>query len=140
MSLPPLPGDVGAVVAAYPTRARSRFHDIRAIVLSAAADTPETGPLTEILKWGEPAYLTEATKSGATLRIAWNPSDPDRIGIYLNCRSSLVEDVRTLYPGTFEIEGTRGLKLSLDAPLPAEAIDHVARLAQGYHRRKRQGK
>ena len=81
MSLPPLPKGVEAVVAAYPTRARSRFHDIRAIVLSAAADTPETGPLTETLKWGEPAYLTEATKSGATLRVAWSPHDPNRIGM-----------------------------------------------------------
>ncbi len=139
MSVSPLPKDVEAVIASYPSRARVRFHDIRTIILAAAADTPETGPLTETLKWGEPAYLTEATKSGATLRIAWSPRDPDRIGIYLNCRSSLVEDVRTLHPGIFDVEGTRGLKLALDAPLPKEAIDHVARLAQGYHRRKGRG-
>jgi len=137
MKAPPLAPDVDAAIAAYPPAARARFLGMREIVFAAAADTPETGPLTETLKWGEPAYLTEATKSGATLRIAWSPRDPGRIGIYLNCRSSLVEDIRTLYPGTFEIEGTRGLKLALNTPLPTEALDHVARLAQSYHRRKR---
>ena len=140
MSAPPLPRDVKTVVRTYPSAARSRFMDIREIVFAAAADTPETGPLTETLKWGQPAYLTEVTQSGATLRVAWNQRDPDRIGIFLNCRSSLVENIRTLYPGTFEIEGTRGLKLALDKPLPKQAIDHVARLSQSYHRRKRRGK
>ena len=137
MSAPPLPSDVKAAIAAYHPAARARFMDMREIVHAAAADTPEIGPLTETLKWGEPAYLTEASGSGITLRVAWKPGDPDRIGVYLNCRTSLVEDIRTLHPGAFEIEGTRGLMLAIDGPLPTEALDHVARLAQGYHRRKR---
>lgn len=138
MSAPPLPSDVKAVLTTYPAAATARFMDIREIVYAAAADTPGTGPLTETLKWGEPAYLTETSGTGTTLRIAWKPGDPERIGVYLNCRSSLIEDIRTLHPGTFEIEGTRGLMLALGTPLPTEALGHVARLAQGYHRRGRE--
>ncbi len=130
---PGIPERVTAAIAAYPEPAKSAFLTIRDIVLQAAASQPVIGPLTETLKWGEPAYLTEATNSGSTLRIAWKQANPDRIGVFLNCSTRLVETMRSIYPETFEYEGNRGLHMALDAPLPTDPLDHCARLALTYH-------
>lgn len=132
-----LPRDVAAVVQSYPKDVQARFHEIRRIVLAAAADTPGVGPITETLKWSEPAFLTDASKSGTTIRLAWKASAPDHIGIYLNCRTSLIETVRSIYPNDFLIEGNRALLIAIKTPLPAGPVDHCVRLAQSYHRAPR---
>ena len=128
-----MPANVADAIAAYPEPVRKAFHSIRAIVFRAAASNPAVGPLTETLKWGEPAYLTGATKSGSTLRIAWKPAHPGHIGVYLNCRTSLVETMREIYPRNFRYDGNRALLMPLDAALPTDLLDHCVRLAQTYH-------
>ena len=95
-----------------------------------------TGKLTEILKWGEPAYLTLASKSGATIRLAWKPKNPDFFGLYLNCQTTLVETMRLNYPDAFVYHGDRGLLIPLDQPLPQEALEFCIHLSQTYHRTK----
>lgn len=57
---------VAAVFAAYPAGMRKRLLALRALVLDVAAKTEGVGPLTETLKWGQPSYLTDETKSGTT--------------------------------------------------------------------------
>ena len=52
---------------------------LRSLLVEVAEDLC-VGPLTETLKWGEPAYLTEVTKAGTTVRIAWKPATPSMIG------------------------------------------------------------
>ena len=64
---PPIPQPVADVLARHPSPVRARLLDIRALIYSVATKTGGVGPLTETLKWGEPAYLTEASKSGTTI-------------------------------------------------------------------------
>lgn len=130
----PLPGPVAAAVASWPPRAQAAFHTIRGLLREIATD-PRIGPLTETLKWGEPAFLTEATKSGSALRVAWKARAPGRIGLYVNCRTSLAETVREIHPYAFTFEGRRGLLVALDRPLPEQAVRHAADLALRYHLR-----
>ena len=70
--------DIAEVFATYPAPIRRKLLGIRALIFRTAAAMDGVGPLTEMLKWGEPAYLTAATKSGSTIRIGWKPSAPDR--------------------------------------------------------------
>jgi len=135
--IPPLPDTVATTVAAWPVAAQTAFHALRARIQIAALDVPATGPLLETLKWGEPAWLTQVSKSGTTLRVAWKPVHPDEIGVFVNCRTSLLETIREIYPDAFRYDGTRGLWLRLAQPIPEQAMDHLARLAQGYHRNRR---
>ncbi len=130
-----LPPNVAATIAAWPEAAQKTFLAIRTILFHAAADQSVVGPLTETLKWGEPAYLTAASKSGTTVRLAWKPATPAHLSVLLNCRTTLIEKLRTIYPTTFHYQGTRAALVALDAPLPEVALDHLARLAQTYHRR-----
>ncbi len=133
--LPPLPEDVAAVLETYPQPARRVFDHIRATVHVAAGETG-VGPLNECLKWGEPSWLTQRNKTGTTLRLAWKASLPEEFGLYVNCRTSLVETMRMLYPDTFRYESTRAMMFRLDAEIPDQAIGHCARLALTYHRNK----
>ena len=48
--------------------ARAGLLRLREQIFAVAEDTPGTMPLTETLKWGQPAYLT-ANKVGTTLRL-----------------------------------------------------------------------
>lgn len=121
---------MAAAFAAFPDVARATLLAARAEVFAAAGDV-RIGALTETLKWGEPAYLTEATQSGSTLRLALLRSEP---AILVNCRTTLVEEVRGHCGDAFRYDGTRGIVL---AGAPAEAVRHAAWLALTYHLRRR---
>ena len=130
-----LPPDIAAAIARWPTPAKTAFRAIRDILFRAAADQPAVGALTETLKWGEPAYLTAASKSGTTVRLAWKPATPAHLSVLLHCRTTLIGELRDIYPHTFIYQGTRAALVRLDAPLPLAPLDHLARMAQMYHRR-----
>ena len=69
MSIPSVSPTVAAVFATYPKPMRSKLMALRQLIYETAAATDGVGAITETLKWGEPAYLTAATKSGTTVRI-----------------------------------------------------------------------
>ena len=58
----PVPGDVAAAYDEIPEAARACLLSARALIFEAARDAG-VGALTETLKWGQPSYLTEASKA-----------------------------------------------------------------------------
>ena len=118
LQVPAPSGDVGKVFATYPAPARKLLLAIRGMLYETADSLPEAGRITETLKWGEPAYLTSAPKSGTTIRLAWSPKRPDSAGIFVNCQTTLLDEWRTLYGETLDLVGNRELRLTLGAPLP----------------------
>ena len=62
---------VARAFEACPAPARARLLALRELIFRTAAETPGMGGFDETLKWGEPAYLTAASKSGSTIRIGW---------------------------------------------------------------------
>ena len=137
MSIQTLPPNVATAYDSYPASARNVLLTIRSLIFNTAATNPVIGPLTETLKWGEPAYLTEATKSGSTIRMAWKPAKPDHCALFFNCKTTLVETMREIYPDTFTYQGTRAVMFPLDQPLPNDALAHCIEMALTYHRNKR---
>ncbi len=135
--IPPLPTNVAAVYDSYPANARDVLLNLRSLIFQTAAQISAVGPLTETLKWGEPAYLTEASKSGSTIRMAWKPAKPDHGALFFNCKTTLVDTMREIYPGTFTFQGTRAMLFTLDQPLPNDALAHCCEMALTYHRNKR---
>ena len=59
--------EFSAVFATYPADAREKLTTLRALILDVAAQTEDVGTVEDSLKWGEPAYLTTASKSGSTI-------------------------------------------------------------------------
>ncbi|WP_390914400.1 hypothetical protein [Pseudosulfitobacter sp. SM2401] len=130
-----LSNPLASAIQVWPKPAQNQFHAIRAIVQDAAK-TAEIGALSETLKWGQPSWMPQKSGIGSTLRVAWSDKHPDEIGLFVNCNSTLSEQIRTLYPASFRYQGNRALYLGLSAPLPEQAIHHCAHLTLTYHRTK----
>jgi hypothetical protein len=127
---------VEQVIAGFPRKIQTRLHRVRKLILATAASIPEVGPITETLKWGEPAYLTEKSKSGSTIRIGWKASAPEQYAMYLNCQTNLVDTYRTLFP-ELRFEGNRAVLFDMKEKLPENEVRRCIELALTYHLRKR---
>jgi hypothetical protein len=129
--------DVERVFQSHPRSVRTRLYFLRNLILSTAASTKGVGLITETLKWGEPAYLTEKSRSGSTIRIGWKATAPSRYAMYFNCQTKLVDTFRTLFP-ELTFEGNRAVLFEEHDELPVEAVTRCIELALTYHLWKKQ--
>ena len=133
---PSMPPAVAAAYDAYPAPARQLLLSLRQLVLDTAAGLPGVGPLTETLKWGEPAYLTAATRSGSTIRLGTTSTAREAPAVLFNCKTTLVETMRSHFADVFAFEGNRALIVPLYRALPHEPLKLCLHLALTYHRSK----
>lgn len=134
MSKPP--ARVAAAYDALPAKLRTYLLSLRTMILKVAADDPRVGPVTETLKWGQPAYLTEATKSGTTIRLGFSKKSPDIAMLFVHCQTSLVGQWRDLYDDILSFEGNRAILLDLGKPRPDAPLRHCIAMALTYHSNK----
>ena len=118
---------IEAAFAAMPAAQLPALRQARGVIL-AEADRLGVGPLTETLKWGQPAYLTQASKSGTTIRLGLQD---EVAALFVHCQTTIIEDARQLYGGVATFCGNRSLLLDGD---PRAAV-HVICAALTYHRR-----
>lgn len=130
-----VPAEVAEVLARYRQPVRVRLLEVRDQVFAVAAETQGVGELTETLKWGEPAYLTEASGSGTTIRLGVSKAAPEAAAVFVNCRTSLIDSFRAQFGDIFAFEGTRGLIVPIEGPLPEAPLAFCLRAALLYHRR-----
>jgi hypothetical protein len=132
----PMPANVAATFAAFPERVRARLLEVRDLIFEAAAAIEGVGPLRETLKWGEPAYLTETTGSGSTIRLGQSRSSERECAVLFNCRTTLVDDFRERFPDIFAFEKNRALLLDAGKPLPKAPLSTCLGMALTYHRQR----
>jgi hypothetical protein len=133
---PPMQADVAGALSVFPEHVRARLLEVRDLVFETGANIEGVGPLTETLKWGEPAYLTEATRSGSTVRLGWFRSSEREGAVLFNCRTTLVDDFRERFPGVFAYEKNRAILLDAREPLPKAPLSTCVGMALTYHRRR----
>lgn len=127
---------VERVFAQYPQGVRGSMLQLRELVFRTASGTPGVGPVEETLKWGEPAYLTPASRSGSTLRMDWKPRSPGQFALYFNCRTNLVDTFRTLFPRDFAFEGNRAILLPVGGRIPEDSVAFCIAASLTYHLRR----
>jgi Domain of unknown function (DU1801) len=133
---PPAPAEVAAVFSTFPASVRATLLQVRELIFETAAHIEGVGALTEMLKWGEPAYLTEATGSGSTIRLGWFRSADRECAVLFNCRTTLVDDFRSQFPEVFAYEKNRALLLASGKKLPEAPLTTCLGMALTYHRRR----
>ena len=138
MPIPALPAALSETFARYRADVRTGLLQIRSLIFETAADTPGVGALTETLKWGEAAYLTEASGSGTTIRLGTTKSAPDCCAVFVNCQTTLISDFRSHFADDFIFVGNRALIIPAHAPLPEGPLVLCLRAALTYHQRKKQ--
>lgn len=118
---------------AYPNHIRLKMDQLRELIYKVAEQTEGVGQITETLKWSEPAYLTSKPKSGTTIRIDWKEKNPEQIGMYVNCNTSLVETYRTMFRDKLNFEGNRAILLPVDQSFPERELRICIQMALRYH-------
>jgi hypothetical protein len=130
---------VASTFNAYPAAMRERMLSLRGLIFEVAGEHPAVGKLEETLKWGEPAYLTSASKSGSTIRMAWKAKQPDQVSMFFNCQTNLVESFRTLFPTGLQFVGNREIVVPKAQKLPLAELALCIEAALTYHLRRRSG-
>ena len=133
---PAMPANVAEAFDAFPAPVRRRLLQVRELIFATAANL-DVGPLTETLKWSEPAYLTEATGSGSTIRLGWLRSSERPCAVLFNCNTTLVETFRAQFPDAFAYSKNRAICLSATGALPEAPLASCLTLALTYHQRRR---
>ena len=131
----PPPVSPADVIKTYPPEAAKKSLQLRQLILDTARDIEGVGQITETFKWGEPAYLTEASGSGSTIRLAWKLKTPDVLLVLFNCKTTLVDAYRTLFPH-LAFEGNRASVLEVGDKLPMDELRQCFALALTYHQNK----
>ena len=139
MTAPKLPREVSRAFDALPAPIGRRLLQVRALIFATAAAQDEIGGLTETLKWGEPAYLTDETGSGSTIRLG-RLKDSEHAAILFNCKTTLVDTFRERFPDEFEYRQTRALLLPVTGRLPKPELSVCLLLALTYHLDRRGNK
>jgi hypothetical protein len=133
---PPAEAAVADVFRSYPPLIRSKLVVLRHLIFQTAEVTDGVGPISETLKWGEPAYLTPATKAGSTIRIGWKASAPQQYAMYFNCQTTLVDTFRTLFP-ELDFEGNRAILFDESEDVDLDSLAVCVEAALTYHLRKK---
>lgn len=131
---------VKTVIEAYPAFIQDKILFLRQLILETAAASEAVGEIEETLKWGEPAYLTSASKSGSTIRLGWSAKTEKYYGLYFNCNTTLVDSFRTLFPGLFNFQGNRAIIFAQDAIIPENELRQCIKMTLRYHLDKKNRK
>ena len=129
-----IPPQVAGVFSGFPEGPRRQLLEIRTLIFAVAGSTAGVGPVTETLKWGEPAYLTEATHSEGAIRLGIRRDTPADCAVLFDCRTSLVGTFREPFPNVFRYEKHRAILLRSAEPLPS-ALAACLELALTCHQR-----
>lgn len=124
----------------FPPEIRIYALALRDIVLQTAEETPGVGPLSEEIKWGEPAFLTKESGSGSTIRLGWKPRAPEKVGLYFNCRTRLVDEFWTLFSEQLTFSGNRAIIVDLSQDPRTLPLQPCISRALTYHRTKRRAR
>ena len=128
---------VARVFSAYPAPVRRKLLKLRALIFSTAKRTPGVGALKETLKWGQPSYVTNQTKSGSTIRLDAIRSKPGAYALYFHCQTTLVETFKEKFGPLFRYEGNRALNFSTSDKIPETELRECIALALTYHSDKK---
>ncbi|MEC7764567.1 MAG: DUF1801 domain-containing protein [Pseudomonadota bacterium] len=124
-----MPDDVAAAFDALPPEARRGLFALRGLILRVAAEC-DAGPITEALRWGQPAYFAP---KGTTLRLG--APKTGGFALYAHCRTPLIPDFRDMTGGRFATEGNRAVLFREVAEIDEDALAPLIARALTWHRR-----
>ena len=131
--------EVAAVFATYPKYLKTKLMFLRQLIFDVATRTDGVGEIEETLKWGQPSYLTTASKSGSLIRIDRIKSGDGAYAMYFHCQTTLLDTFKEMYRGVFEFGGNRSIIFGKNDRLPVKELSQCIAMALTYHLSKRQG-
>ncbi|MCB4456248.1 DUF1801 domain-containing protein [Leisingera sp. McT4-56] len=112
--------EIAAAFAVSDPLVREGLLRLRQLIFDTAAETPEAGRVEEVLRWGQPSYVTPETKAGSTIRLGVPKGA--RFALFVHCQSRLIPEFAAAFPAWDRFEGTRGVLFN--HPEEVEPIRH----------------
>lgn len=119
-------------VETFPKHLRLTFDVLQALVHRVAQDS-DVLKIHQILKWGEPSFVT---KHGSTLRLDWKEKSPSTFALYFQCSSKLVDTFKLVFLDVFSFKKNRAIHLNLGDKLPIAQLSECIRVTLWYHKLK----
>lgn len=131
-----LPSDpmVAQAFAAFAPSVRKQLLALRQLILDVASRDAQIGPLEETLKWGQPACLTSATKSGTTLRLGVPKAGG--YAVFCHCQTTVISDFKALFGDDFAFDGNRAVLFCSDETPDVTKLALLISAALRYHLKK----
>ncbi|KIC18337.1 MULTISPECIES: DUF1801 domain-containing protein [unclassified Leisingera] len=112
--------EIEAAFAVSDPLAREGLLRLRQLIFETAAETPEAGRVEEVLRWGQPSYVTPETRTGSTIRLGVPKGA--RFALFVHCQSRLISEFALAFPAWDRFEGTRAVLF--DDPQNVEPLRH----------------
>ena len=129
--------EVAMVFERYPESVRKQLLRVRELIFDVAASTMGVGPLEEVLRWGEPSYLTTESGVGSIVRINKLPKRDDALAVYFHCQTNLIATFRSLYSRKLKFEGNRAIVFDASDELPVQELRSCIAMALTYFQGRR---
>lgn len=123
--------DVRAAFEAMAPQARDAALQLRELIFDVADDTPEIGPVEEVLRWGQPSYITPQKKAASTLRLGVPKNGT--FAIFAHCQSSVISDFVALFPDQDRIDGNRAVLFDTNDQIDPKRHGLLIKSALTYH-------
>ena len=124
-------GDVRAAFDAMDVAARDPALQLRELIFDVADNTPEIGPIEEVLRWGQPSYITPKKKAASTLRLG--VPENGTFAIFAHCQSSVISDYVALFPDQDRVEGNRAILFDTADQIDPKRHGLLIKSALTYH-------
>lgn len=122
---------VSAAFDAFPDSARTGTLMLRDLILDQAATLPEIGTVQEVLRWGQPSYITPDRKAATTLRIGTHKSAA--FAIFAHCQSGVITNYATRFPCWDRLDGNRAVLFNDTSEVEPFRLGTLIRDALTYH-------
>ena len=132
--LPELRGEVKAVYDACTPPVRLGLQQLRELILEQAARMPQVGPVTEGLRWGQPAFLTLDSGAACSLRIG--PVKGQGFGLFVHCQTGLIAAFAGGAGAGLRFGGTRAVLFDPSDRIDPTQIAVLIGQALAYHQTK----
>lgn len=122
---------IQALFEAYPDPARRGLLQLRGLIFDVASELPEIGRLSEVLRWGQPSYVTPDRRAATTLRLGQHKEA--QFAIYAHCQSTVISDYATRFPHWDRIDGNRAVLFDNPDQIEPFRLRSLIRHALTYH-------
>lgn len=119
------------VFDAYPDPARAGLLALRALILDEASSLTEIGEVSEVLRWGQPSYITPERKAATTLRLGTHKHA--QFAIFAHCQSTVIADYAMRFPGWDRLDGNRAVLFDSTDQIEPFRLRNLIRHALTYH-------
>ena len=116
----------------FPKKMQTKMLELREMIFEVANNNKNIGKISETLKWGEPTYQPNQSKTGSPLKINYKKEMGTNFSLYVMSSTDLIETFKKLYPKTFYYNGTREVIINSNKKIPRKEIYNCIELALTY--------